>query len=133
MRMLCTRSHSVVELLCTSYSFLFRPQSVVEYSVPAEYSSRLSVTKSGLLKAKSISGAAVVIVRRTDLPDNETSVVPVTVRRFSISMHRCGWLLLDTGRIHCVNEILTIIRRSRALKEANISSALSLNQHRGIT
>ncbi|VDP34504.1 unnamed protein product [Heligmosomoides polygyrus] len=55
------------------------PQSVVEYSVPAEYSSRLSVTKSGLLKAKSISGAAVVIVRRTDLPDNETSVVPVTV------------------------------------------------------
>ncbi|KAK6049401.1 hypothetical protein COOONC_13093 [Cooperia oncophora] len=55
------------------------PQSVVEFSVPPEYSNRLSVTKSGTIKAKSIAGPAAVVVRRTDSPDNETSVVPVTV------------------------------------------------------
>ncbi|PIO72522.1 hypothetical protein TELCIR_05552 [Teladorsagia circumcincta] len=55
------------------------PQSVVEFTVPPEYSNRLSVTKSGIIKAKSVLGPAAVVVRRIDSPDNETSVVPVTV------------------------------------------------------
>nr|CDJ92849.1 Bacterial Ig domain containing protein [Haemonchus contortus] len=55
------------------------PPSVVEFSVPPEYASRLSVTKAGIVQAKSLAGPAVVVVRRTDSSDNETSVIPVTI------------------------------------------------------
>lgn len=51
----------------------------MEYSVPSEFADRLSVTKSGLVRTKSVAGPAAVVVRRTDLPENETSAVPVTI------------------------------------------------------
>ncbi|KHJ90181.1 hypothetical protein OESDEN_09978 [Oesophagostomum dentatum] len=58
---------------------IIRPQSVVEYSVPPEFARRLSVTKSGRVRARSIVGPAAVVIHRTDLPDNETSIVPISL------------------------------------------------------
>ncbi|KAJ1356187.1 hypothetical protein KIN20_013852 [Parelaphostrongylus tenuis] len=55
------------------------PQSSVEFSVPREFSNRLSVSKSGLLRSNLLLGPAVLVVRRTDLSINETSMIPVTV------------------------------------------------------
>ncbi|VDK59842.1 unnamed protein product [Cylicostephanus goldi] len=55
------------------------PQSAVAYSVPSEYANRLSVTKNGIARAKSSVGPAAVYIRRTDQPDNETAIIPITI------------------------------------------------------
>ncbi|EPB68669.1 hypothetical protein ANCCEY_12237 [Ancylostoma ceylanicum] len=115
-----------------------RPQSIVEYSVPSEFADRLSVTKSGLVQTKYVAGPAAVVVRRTDLSENETSVVPMSI----LAVHSLDVIILtklelstSTPLVHLpvgIRIVLKVVLRDSRGRELSASSnnRISYRPHR---
>ncbi|WKX87927.1 hypothetical protein Q1695_007941 [Nippostrongylus brasiliensis] len=113
------------------------PQSTVEFSVPSEYSSRISVSKAGILKAKTLPGSAAVVARRTDLPGNETSVIPVTVAAVNSLDVVLLTSIVPTPSIHLLHfpvgmkiDLEVIFRDSWGRRLSAVSSPVSYRPHR---
>ncbi|CAO4362101.1 unnamed protein product [Caenorhabditis nigoni] len=51
------------------------------FSVPSEFSNRISISSDGFLRTNGKEGSAAVAVRKLNSPDNETVLIPVTVSR----------------------------------------------------
>ncbi|EYC35990.1 hypothetical protein Y032_0949g3177 [Ancylostoma ceylanicum] len=114
------------------------PQSIVEYSVPSEFADRLSVTKSGLVQTKYVAGPAAVVVRRTDLSENETSVVPMSI----LAVHSLDVIILtklelstSTPLVHLpvgIRIVLKVVLRDSRGRELSASSnnRISYRPHR---
>ncbi|KHJ86401.1 hypothetical protein OESDEN_13853, partial [Oesophagostomum dentatum] len=112
------------------------PQSVVEYSVPPEFARRLSVTKSGRVRARSITGPAAVVIHRTDLPDNETSIVPITVAgvdALDVMLTTKLEPATSTTLMHLpvgAKIVLKVVFRDSKGREITASSKISYRPHR---
>ncbi|KAF1770985.1 hypothetical protein GCK72_002809 [Caenorhabditis remanei] len=62
--------------------------SQAAFSVPSDFSTRVSITSDGFLRTNGKEGSAVVAVRKLNSPDNETVLIPVTVSRVaSLDVH----------------------------------------------
>ncbi|KAK6725579.1 hypothetical protein RB195_004101 [Necator americanus] len=112
------------------------PQSVVEYSVPSEFAGRLSVTKSGFVRTKSATGPATVVVRRIDLPDNETATVPLSVSKVD-AMDVMLLTKLEPATLMSLSHLpvgakiaLKVVFRDSKGRELTSSSKISYRPHR---
>ncbi|CAB3410581.1 unnamed protein product [Caenorhabditis bovis] len=77
-----------VRVATNSQTKLVTAWSQAMFSVPSEYSTRVSVSPDGTLTTNGREGAAAISVRRIDSSDNETALIPITVSRvYSLDVH----------------------------------------------
>ncbi|CAI5439516.1 unnamed protein product [Caenorhabditis angaria] len=55
--------------------------SNAHFSVPSEYSNKVSVSKDGLIHSNGREGSVIITAKKVDSSDNETAIIPVAVSR----------------------------------------------------